>query len=69
MITQQQAKRGIIGEWEDWIGETSTPTGDTMFAFYVWLQQNRLDLLNFRYRGSDKWQRVHGWLLQHEGPR
>ena len=31
--------------------------------FFRYLQSERSDLLDFKSRGVDKWQIVHGWLL------
>ena len=31
--------------------------------FFSYLQSERSDLLDFKSRSVDKWQRVHGWLL------
>ena len=36
--------------------------GDPML-FFRYLQSERSDLLDFKSRGVDKWQIVHGWLL------
>jgi hypothetical protein len=57
------AKWAIIKEWDAWVlkhGEEAR-IGDGMF-FFVYLQRECPDLLDFEYPG-DKWQAVHGWLL------
>jgi hypothetical protein len=58
-----RAKWAVIKEWDAWVlkhGEEAR-IGDGMF-FFVYLQRECPDLLDFKYPG-DKWQAVHGWLL------
>jgi hypothetical protein len=63
MITQDEAKRRILGEFRSWARDQdkSTPNGTDGLIFFGHLQQERPELLAFRY-GGDKWQIVHGWL-------
>jgi hypothetical protein len=56
-----EEKRAVLREWDGWVKEH--PGSDPML-FYTHLQRARPDLLEFKSRGADKWQRVHGWLLQ-----
>jgi hypothetical protein len=34
-----------------------------LILFFNYLQSERSELLDFKSRGADKWQIVHGWLL------
>lgn len=64
-MKKADARIQIIREWHGWVEETHPdrlPSGNVALGFYGHLQTNRPDLLNFRASG-DKWQVVHGWLL------
>ena len=66
MITKSEARSLELEEWRCWIEkhpEIAKPSGTDGLAFFGYLQTERPTLLNFRSRG-DKWQVVHGWLLQ-----
>lgn len=55
------AKQAVIREWDTWAPKNpADTTGGLMFFLY--LQKEHPDLLQFKYPG-DKWQCVHGWLL------
>ncbi len=64
----KEAKRLIIEEWDRWIQTQSVeheePTGRESLKFFIELQDKRSPLLNFQSRGRDKWQIIHGWLLE-----
>jgi hypothetical protein len=66
MMNIKDAEAKIIKEWDAWAAKHTDPLSarDGML-FFNHLQKARPDLLDFRYSGSDKWQRVHGWLLSH----
>lgn len=65
MATREQAKAQIVREWREWSKQRKSFTSTDMFAFYNWIEQNKSHLLMFRANG-DKWQLVHGWLLNDE---
>jgi hypothetical protein len=66
-MKQKEAKILIIREWDHWIQSQSIypsrPTGRDSLKFFHGLQDAKSPLLNFQYRGRDKWQIVHDWLL------
>ena len=64
MTKLDDAERKIIREWDAWAPKQSDPAslrGGT--PFYRHLQDEKSELLNFRYAG-DKWQRVYVCLLR-----
>lgn len=61
-MKQEQAKERIIAEFHSWASQQKNPAERNGFVFFNHLEMNRPDLLNFKCSG-DKWQRVHGWLL------
>ena len=61
-MKQEKAKELIIAEWYLWAPQQKNPTELNGFVFYNYLAVNKSELLNFQCRG-DKWQKVHGWLL------
>jgi hypothetical protein len=67
IMKQEQAKRLLIQEWDDWIQKQATapsePTGRDSLKFFLDLKDARSPLLNFQTRGRDKWRVVHDWLL------
>ncbi len=67
-MEQSKAKSWIIVEWRKWkaenIPDKERPTTTDGLSFFVDLQAERPDLLDFEYQG-DKWQIVHAWLLEH----
>ena len=66
-MTKDEAKPLVIREWDSWATEHLQPdqegSGTDGLAFFVNLQSERPDLLMFEATG-DRWQTVHGWLLQ-----
>jgi hypothetical protein len=65
-MTQEEARPQIVREWKRWKLSHAGRDGTAMFIFFGTLQREQPHLLTFRYSG-DKWQRVHGWLMNHEG--
>ena len=65
-MRQVEAKFLIVHEWACWRDKNLQPdeqgSGTDALAFYVFLQQEKPDLLDFNYQG-DRWQIVHAWLL------
>ena len=63
-MKKEEAKARILIEWGRWIKDNprDKPTGNGGFSFFGHLSTNKLNLLNFRCSG-DKWQAIHGWLL------
>ncbi len=65
-MRQSEAKLLVRSEWSRWLRqhpEITAPTGNYAFAFYNHLVKTNSPALTFRNRG-DKWQPVHGWLLE-----
>lgn len=62
MITERQAKQGIINAWKNWGAKTGA-RGDKR-AFYEWLKANQPHLLTFKCAG-DRWQVINIWLLKY----
>jgi hypothetical protein len=54
----------ILREYDSWARKNPdlANKGDPIL-FFSYLQSERSDLLDFKSRSVDKWQRVHGWLL------
>ena len=63
-MKQVEAKELILIEWHQWLKDNprENPTGHDGFQFFGDLSNHRPHLLRFRCSG-DKWQKVHGWLL------
>jgi hypothetical protein len=64
-MTREQARLGVLREWRGWRdanGVTTEATGNDGLRFYGHRQSRRAELLKFKGAG-DKWQIVHGWLL------
>ena len=64
-MNREKARLGALREWKRWRdanGVTAEATGNDALRFYGHLQANRSDVLEFKGAG-DKWQVVHGWLL------
>ncbi len=64
-MTREQSRLEALREWRRWRdanGVTAEASGNDGLRFYGYLQSNRADLLKFK-GGGDKWQVVHGWLL------
>lgn len=62
MIKREDAKRRIIAEWHSWSATQSNATLGNGMMFFLFIQKERSDLLEFRASG-DKWQHVHSWLI------
>ena len=66
-MRQVEAEFLILHEWEEWQTKNLKPgtraSGTNGLAFFVYLQDQKPHLLDFRYRG-DKWQIIHAWLLR-----
>lgn len=63
-----EAKRQLIREWDIWAKENipsdRKANGDDGLIFFGHLKKNRADLLDFRTKGQNQWQIIHGWLLR-----
>jgi hypothetical protein len=64
----EDARIDIEAAWHEWkrrggFQPSDVLTGTEGFAFFLYLESHRPDLLDFKYQG-DKWQIVHSWLLQ-----
>jgi hypothetical protein len=68
MYTLAEVEPLIIDEWHIWSQANNSRQGVDMLLFYGYLQKEKNHLLSFRCNG-DKWQRVHGWLQNHEDKR
>lgn len=65
-ILVEAAKRELQQSWDSWAGASRSE--QQMFLFFLWAQRHRPYFLTFRCK-SDRWQRVHSWLLEHERKR
>ena len=61
MITQREAKRQILTQWDEWPAKTGSESEAEKHAFYTWLQSHHPTLLRFPGDG-DKWEVVKVWL-------
>lgn len=65
-MKKDEARRFILGAWDDWAAGTLEPSyaanRTDALRFFAYLQTERSELLKFRTAG-DRWQIVHGWLL------
>jgi hypothetical protein len=63
-----EAKRQIIREWDRWAVEhvpsTRKGTGTDALIFFGYLQNEHSEFLDFKAKGQDRWQIIHGWLLR-----
>jgi hypothetical protein len=59
----ENARLAVIREYDVWARKNSEVAKGDPMNFFTYLQRERSDLLDFKSRGSDKWQVVHGWLL------
>ena len=68
-MTKEQCKQKILAEWETWAKDPNTATYDDKQMFYLWLEQNRPELLTWQLAnpGMDRWQDVQGWLNRRTG--
>jgi hypothetical protein len=63
-MTNEDARKQILAQWPAWAKVNNVEQGTRLDAlvFFSFNQDKRPDLL--RFGGSDdKWQLVHGWLL------
>lgn len=65
MMTQAEAKAGILRGYERWPDRPAEPADPDHYMFWLWLRQNRPDLLRFRHRGT-QWGKVKTWLIEHD---
>jgi hypothetical protein len=67
-MKQEKARRLIIKEWDQWVQtqsiDSAGASGRDSLKFFLELQDAQSALLDFQTRGRDKWQIVHGWLLE-----
>lgn len=66
-----EARQAIVREWDDWI-KTQPLEGNATERdarkFFLELKAKRFPtLLDFRSDSDDKWQVVHGWLIDERG--
>ncbi len=47
MITQREAKRQILAQWDEWPAKTGSKSEGDKHAFYTWLQGHHPELLDF----------------------
>jgi len=66
-VTKAEAKQHVVRLFREWAATHGKPlpydSSDGGLSFFYWLERNHADALRFRSR-ADKWQLVHGWLLQ-----
>ena len=64
MQKREDARVQVVREWRAWRAseKLDRPSGNDVFRFYGWLLREKSWLLDFRARGADKWQTVHGWI-------
>ena len=66
MATTDQAKQAVVHEWDDWVRTQpieGIAIGRDAFKFFLELRAKDSALLHFESDSQDKWQVVHGWLL------
>lgn len=63
-MTKEDARIKIVAQWPKWAKANNVEqgTGGDAMLFFNFIQDKRPDLLTFR-SSDDKWQVVHGWLL------
>jgi len=61
------AKLAILNAWDSWASEPGLVAGEISgaeaFKFFNLLNSKASPLLDFKSGTEDKWQTVHGWLL------
>jgi hypothetical protein len=62
-ILLAEAKRIIINEWDK--RPPCQRTENDIFTFFGEIYSTMPELLTFRSK-IDRWQKIHGWLIQHE---
>jgi hypothetical protein len=65
MPTIDEARIAVLKEWNVWAANHSEDAQSKLggLMFYNYLQKECPYLLEFKFKGTDKWQRVHAWLL------
>ncbi|MYF98473.1 hypothetical protein F4212_04965 [Candidatus Poribacteria bacterium] len=71
-LKKEEAKNLILQEWESW--RIRNPQGGRLegiwyLDFYGWLNEEREDLLDFNFKGSDQAQIVKNWISYREDER
>jgi hypothetical protein len=63
-MMREDARRQVVAQWPAWAKANNVEkgTGADALLFLNFLQDTRPDLLAFD-GSDDKWQAVHGWLL------
>jgi len=63
-MMREDARRQVVALWPAWAKANNVEkgTGSDALLFFNFLQDKRPDLLAFEGSG-DKWQAVHGWLI------
>ena len=63
-MMREDARRQVVAQWPAWAKANNVEkgTGADALLFFNFLQDKRPDLLAFD-GSDDKWQAVHGWLL------
>jgi hypothetical protein len=62
MISKEEAKTEIIALWH--LRPPEEKSGVHGLGFFLWLEKNRPDLLDFECRG-DRYQYVMAWITEH----
>lgn len=66
-MRQDIRKSLLVQEWDRWVQTqpigSAPPTARDSLKFYCELQDRRSPLLDFRPTRGDRWQVIHGWLL------
>lgn len=61
------SKSAILGAWDRWASDNDLPegniSGSEALNFFLHLQNKKSTLLDFKSGTTDKWQTIHGWLL------
>ncbi|MDQ2994767.1 MAG: hypothetical protein M3R00_07490 [Pseudomonadota bacterium] len=61
-MKQMDAESEIRQIWMIWSGPEDKYDPHFGFKLYIWLENNRPDLLKFKYSG-DKYQKINGWVM------
>jgi len=62
MINQKNAEKEVIRLFASWPGASSPTPHPEKYAFFLDLERERPELLDFRAPAGDKWQVVQTWL-------
>jgi hypothetical protein len=67
-MNKEDSRLLILQEWDRWAKRSGAPAYEEMQRFYVWLEGQRPELLQWKIgHGRDRWQDVHAWLNAHTG--